>query len=397
MPSKIRLFTSFSLCLTVVWAALVCFGVQEVRADNAPLYRLQKYKKEPKRVTVYFREATSAGKKVKLVKLRVPLALKSTQILVDGLYSRNKSLFAAMDGEIPSIFEVALNSSKRVVSVEERKPTTADTALFAGLTQGGNAARDGARGSGAISADSRQGSCPAGYIWAQIGTRTEYLKQCLGNKKCIFVPTILPVMGCVPTQSPATQPPPASPQHPTANPPAVTTPSCLDPKDCGKNKVCCAPLVCTDPDLGTCGQGSTAPSGSLTPAPNQAIGSRCSITYSCRYNDGSIGRGTVTCSDNVTSVSGHWGSMDCKNCTKSLSNYCLEGGTAPTDYHGDVPEVSIPSDTGADDSVPNVISDPVSVPLDGGGQAESYPTIDTSPIFILPQPSCPTGGCPNSR
>ncbi len=113
-----------------------------------------------------------------------------------------------------------------------------------------------------------------------------------------------------------------------------------EPESCEKqDRKTCAASAGTSPWCCEQDEACGSSIGTCNPAQAEPPRSPCSVTYSCRYTDGSIGRGTVTCSDHATLVSGHWGSMDCRNYSKSFSPHCSSGENPPSGPGNNPPDV----------------------------------------------------------
>ncbi len=104
MPSKIRLFTSFSLCLTVVWAALVCFGVQEVFGAEAKLKRAKKYEKRTDSVVLGFQSGQPTKKTAALKKVKLPLKLAKSEKVADVVGYGNTILLATLNRKVATVY-----------------------------------------------------------------------------------------------------------------------------------------------------------------------------------------------------------------------------------------------------------------------------------------------------
>jgi hypothetical protein len=162
--------------------------------------------------------------------------------------------------------------------------------------------------------------------------------------------------GRKPSPGPAPSPP-TDPSEPSDDAGCITLPDgtrvCLAPPVASQAPV--TPKSCEEKGKQTCSKGDAKwccersdscgtnvddcrPAAPDLPAtPPTAPSGPCSVTYSCRYTDGSTGSGTVTCSPQATSVNGHWGTMDCKTCATSFNPHCGSGTTPPSAPPGNPP------------------------------------------------------------
>lgn len=392
-----RLFTSLSICFALVWAAIAAVSVPTAFADDATLYRFERYKKEGSRITVWFQESGASRATGASLKLKFPVQLARKQKVVDGVVSEKTCLLAALRGDKATIFEIALGSNRKVLRVEEREPTAADQNFFIGLMEDGAAPQTGdSKGTGSVGVMGVV--CPPGYSPTLVQEKrchgtyctTEWVTKCMPdpssppqppNPQPPQPPAGNPCPGPGATQlcgslttgynccNPATQqcitqngigfcqdkqpPPPPPPSGPSCDAASQQTCGqgagawCCDIREfCGSAKGVCntspqpPPPLCEPSYQQTCGQGARTWCCSLTESCGSAYGQctidppqpsgPCSATYSCRYTDGSTGSGTITCPPQANSVSGHWGSMDCKTCVTRFAPNCASGTTPPS-------------------------------------------------------------------
>ncbi len=405
MTQKNKILRSYLVCLTTVWLAALSFGMAEALAEEVHPLQLQKYKRQKNSITAWFRSAQPATQKKTSHKVRLAIGLNNRELIVDGVLSGTNILLATLKGKEPSIYDVRLNSKQnKAVRVEHRPPNQQDFEIFSSL--GGKIGPGGSEPdtvrtmnppSCQITIHSLpNGRCPACEIlkrqypetqttcpqiihvleggtprnngityypqvsWPAGGPKEGGMgeAQAYCQQKCKSTP---------PTTDPSTPPttdPSTPPQPPKPGSGSCSNGAKADP--CGYDNVCCAPLVCENPQLKKCKLPTPPPppptsppagqdpgtcyvdaNGVLVCSPNTTnpseppVGS-CKKTYSCRYADGSTGRGEITCSPGTSSVSGHWGSLDCKSCTPRWATGCGEGSTPPSG-----PPVNPPASGGA--------------------------------------------------
>lgn len=137
-------------------------------------------------------------------------------------------------------------------------------------------------------------------------------------------------------------PTPVYPQPPSPNPPTCppgqtrkwVEGSC-DGDICTPGYWICEPVVLPPPPPP---QPPHPPQPPQPPPPTTP----CTVTYSCRYPDGSRGSGTVTCSPNASVVTGHFGTLNCLTCAYTPSSNCSGAATGLQSGSGLIPETNAP-------------------------------------------------------